>query len=198
VPFSDLDGAVFSGNGAGLVEALLNKTNPVNIAGAIPFVVQDADADGNLRMGDKHPVLGLLQHYIDAADPLNFAALSTVRPEATKTAKHIFQTFGLDDTYSPPVTLARFIYAAELAVAPAPSGLDAQGDNALALAESATAVTDNLTVDTTTVTAVCRQYEPASGSDGHFVVHDVQAANDDAIGFLEALANGSSPTVPVP
>lgn len=198
VPFSDLDGAVFSGNGGGLVEALLNKTNPVNIAGAIPLVVQDADSEGNLRMGDKHPVLGLLQHYIDAADPLNFAALSTTRPEPGQGPRHIFQTFGLDDTYSPPTTLARFIYAAGLTLAPAPSGVNPQGDNELSIAEAGMAVTGNLTVDTTTVTAVCRQYEPANGSDGHFVVHDVETANEDAIGFLEALGNGVSPTIPAP
>jgi hypothetical protein len=34
LPFSDFPGAVLSGNGGGLVEALMNKTNPVNIASA--------------------------------------------------------------------------------------------------------------------------------------------------------------------
>lgn len=198
LPFTDLSGGILSGNGGGLVEALMHKTNPVNIASAIPFVVQDADNEGNLRMGEWHPVLGLLQHYIDAADPLNFAALSTTRPEAGSTPKHVFQTFGIDDTYSPPATLARFIYAAGLTLAPPPSGVNPTGSNELSLTAAPGPVTDNLTVDMSTVTAVCRQYEPANGSDGHFVVDDVAQANADAMAFLEALANGTSPIVPAP
>lgn len=198
VPFSDLVGTVLSGNGGGLADALINKTNPVNIAGALPYVIQDADANGNLRMGDKHPVLSLLQHYIDPADPLNFAPLFTSRPEPSQTPKHVFQTFGLDDTYSPPTTMASFIYAGGLALAPHPSGVSPSGVNELRILPAAGPVSANFTLDGTTVTAVTRQYAPPSGSDGHFVVDEVPQANADAIGFLEALGNGIAPTVPAP
>jgi hypothetical protein len=43
-----------------------------------------------------------------------------------------------------------------------------------------------------------RQYSPESGSDGHFVVHEVTAANDDAIGFLSAMGAGTVPSIPAP
>lgn len=198
VPFSNIAGTVLSGNGGGLAEALMNKSNPVDIAGSIPFVIQDADAEGNLRLGSKHPVLSLLQHYIDPADPINFAPLFTIRPEEGQEPKHIFQTFGLDDTYAPPTTLASFVYASELDLAAHPSGVSPTGNNDLRLTPQSEPVTDNFSFETGTVTAVCRQYAPPSGSDGHFVVDDVAEANADAIGFLESLGNGVSPIVPAP
>lgn len=202
LPFSGLVGGVLSGNGGGLAEALVNKTNPVNIAGAMPLVLQDADGNGNLHMGDKHPVLSLLQHYIDSADPLNFAALLAERPEPGVAPKSVLQTFGLDDTYSPPATLARYVYAAgaaSMAVAPLPSGVSPGGKNQLTApwTPAEMPVSGNVVTDTDTATLVCRQYQPKSGSDGHFVVHDVPEANDDAIGFLSSLIAGQQPTVPV-
>ncbi len=196
VPFSAIPGAVMSGNGGGLANALINKTNPVNIAGAIPFALQDADARGKLVMGAKHPVLGLLQHYIDPADPLNFSPLFAVRPEAGQKAKSIFQTFGLDDTFAPPSTLKAFTVGAQLKLAPAPAGVEPAGENLLNIAEEANPVSDNVTIDATTVTAVCRQYAPPSGKDGHFVAQSVPEATDDIIGFFSALGSGTSPTVP--
>ncbi len=198
LPFSGLSGGVLSGNGGGLVEALLNKTNPVNIAGAIPYVVQDVDpSTGQLRMGDKHPVLSLLQHYVDPADPVNFAGLLVERPEAGEDIKSVFQTFGLDDTYSPPATLARYVYAAgRMALAPAPSGVDPEGDNALNLGESSDPVSANVTQESETATLVCRQYAPVT--DGHFVADQVSEANDDVIAFLQDLIAGQNPTVPAP
>ncbi len=198
LPFTPMTGGVLSGNGGGLAEALMNKSNPVNIAGAIPYVVQDADSQGRLRMGEKHPVLGLLQHYVDPSDPINFAPLLGLRPEPGTGPKSVFQTFGIDDTYSPPTTLAGFIYAARMALAPHPSGVNPTGNNALRMTPEAGPVSGNMTLGPDTVTLVCRQYEPASGSDGHFVVDEVQVANDDAIAFLESLGTGTLPTIPAP
>ncbi len=197
LPFSDLPGAVLSGNGGGLAEALMNKTNPVNIAGAIPFVVQDADDQGQLRMGDKHPVLSLLQHYIDPADPVNFAALLAARPEEGQGLKSVFQTFGLDDTYSPPATLARYVHATELMALASPApGVNAQGDNDLGMSFSTDPISLNVSTEGDAATLVCRQYAPVN--DGHFVADEVSEANDDVIGFLGALVDGVAPTVPAP
>src|SRR5262249_55049276 len=76
---SQLAGVVFSGQGAGLIDALLNKTKPVNVAGSIAFALSDlASADPQTRKprGEVfHPVLNLLQMYLDPSDPLNHAAL---------------------------------------------------------------------------------------------------------------------------
>ena len=177
------------------MEALLHKTKPLDIASAIPFIIQDADADGSLRMGDKHPVLALLQHYIDPADPLNFAPLLAVRPEEGQGPKSAFETFGFDDSYAPPATLARYVYAAErMALAPPPEGVVAAPPNELSLVPASAPVSGNVTVDGETETLVCRQYEPQT--DGHFVADEVSEANDDVMSFLSALLSGNQPQVP--
>lgn len=197
LPYSEFPGAVFSGNGGSLVHALLNKTNPVNIAGALPIVLQDMTADGRLAIGVSHPVLTLLQQWIDPADPLNLAPLVLVRPDTGQTHKNVFQTFGLNDTYSPPATLAAYTYAAGLDLVAPPSGVNPQGDNALGLtASSSVSGNYSSTSPAADFTGAVRQYAPPSGRDGHFVATDVQAAKEDVVHFLEQLTESGAPTVP--
>lgn len=197
LPLSQYAGAVLSGNGGSLVHALLTKTNPVNLAGALPLVLQDPTPQGTLAMQDAHPVLSLLQHWIDPAEPLNFARAVAREPLASQTPKHVLQTFGLGDTYSPPKTMAAYALAAELSLAPHPSGVSPSGDDVIPGRTPADApVSGNVTVDGTSVTAVVRQYALASDSDGHFVVFDVSVANQDVVNFLSAVASGTSPSVP--
>ncbi len=95
--------AVLSGEGASLIDALLTKTNPVDIADVVPAVIQDP------AVNEYHPVLALLQAALDPADPLNHAAAIAFAPLGDAGApKHLFQPYGLDDTYAPPVTQATF------------------------------------------------------------------------------------------
>lgn len=202
LPLSAFPGAVLSGNGGNLAQALLNKSSPENIAAGIPIALQDpvnVDGEVKLRMGADHPALGVLQQYIDPADPLNFAPLLFRRPEPSQPLKHVFQTFGLSDTYSPASTMAAYIYAANgMTLAEAPSNFTTEGVERLNMTQATAPVSGNITVDTQTVTAVCRQYEPPAGEDGHYVVFDVDAAVDDVVAFLEALASGTQPTIPAP
>lgn len=196
LPFSDLVGGVLSGNGGSLVHALLGKTNPVNIAGGIPLVIQDVDGEGKLAMRDKHPVLGLLQHYIDPADPVNFAPLVTERPEGSSGRKHLLQTFGLDDTYSPPETLTSYLRAANLTLVENPTGFVPSGVNDTGVGPTSGPVSGNRGTDPDFVTAVARQYAP--DSDGHFVIYENDDANADVLGFLRALGSDQPPAVPAP
>lgn len=197
LPLSQFAGAVLSGNGGSLVRALLTKTNPVNLAAALPLILQDPTRQGTLAMQEGHPVLSLLQQWIDPAEPLNFARAVAREPLASQTPKHVLQTFGLGDTYSPPQTLSAYALASELALAPHPSGVDPKGSDVIpGLTPSNAPVSENVTVDDQSVTAVVRQYTPPAGSDGHFVVFDVPAANQDVVSFLSSLANGVSPSVP--
>jgi hypothetical protein len=197
LPLSSFPGAVLSGNGASLVHSLLAKQKPVNIAGALPLLLQDPTPQGQLAMGDLHPVLGLLQQWIDPADPLNWAAAAAREPLESRAPKHVLQTFGLGDTYSPPKTLAAYSYAAGLDLAAHPSGVSPLGDNLLAGKTPASGpLSGNVEVDGVTVTAVVRQYAPPAGRDGHFVFFDVPAANSDVVSFLSAAATGVLPSVP--
>jgi hypothetical protein len=197
LPFADIPGAVLSGNGGHLRLSLLTKTQPVNIAQALPLVLQETlDSEGEMEMGEWHPVLGILQHHIDAADPLNFAGLAAAEPPAGELPHSILQTFGLDDTYSPPRTLFAYAVAARAALAPHPSGVapdEANSDPRMPVEDDA--VSANITVDTNEVTVAMRQYEPPGSADGHFVVFDVAEANQDVVEFLEALSLGDVPTV---
>ena len=97
---TEIGAMVFSGQGASLIDALLTKTNPVNIAASVPYALSDLDPvqPTRLRDGIFHPVLSLLQMYVDPADPLTHAA----QLAPTKAGgHHLFQVYGLGDTYAP-------------------------------------------------------------------------------------------------
>lgn len=196
LPFTDgYRAAVLSGNGASLLHALLEKTQPVNIAGALPLALQDADGLGKLPGGDMHPVLSLLQTWIDPADPLNFARSLAVAPETGKTPKHLFAPYGLGDHYSPPSTLATFAVAAALQQGTADSSAATPDDLGLELPVKALPLTGNVTVGTAKVTLGMRQYGPPSGKDGHFVALDVASARNDLARFLGMAASGAVPQI---
>lgn len=196
LPYSAFPGAVLSGNGAGLRYSLLTKTQPVNIAGAVRLVLWDSGADGTLKMGEWHPALGLLQQWIDAADPYNFAEMAAIRPEPGKSPRHLFQTYGLDDRYSPPLTLFAYALAARLQNAPLPAGVELDEDNRHgSLTPATTPLNGNRTIQGDDYTLALRQYEPANDSDGHFVAFDVGVANRDVAEFLFALGERQTPTV---
>jgi hypothetical protein len=150
-------------------------------------------SDKNLGAGvtQYHPVLSLLQQWIDPADPLNFAAV-VGSPLMGHKAKHLFQTFGLDDSYSPPITMATYAVAAGLTqvkadkTAATPFETGQSIDTTVAVGYAAKAGSFTLGM---------RQYGAPKGSDGHFVVFDTQAANDDMVLFLTGAAGATPPKV---
>ncbi|MBK7582841.1 MAG: hypothetical protein IPI67_21935 [Myxococcales bacterium] len=197
LPYTDVyKGSVLSGNGASLIHALLAKKQPVNIAGALPFVLADMDSSGKLNGGDMHPVLTLLQIWIDPADPLNHARAIGTQPETGSLPKHVFQTYGTGDNYSPGTTMAAFALAGGFdlgthdASATKPEPIGDPG-----LAEKALPLAGNKTVAGAKVTLVVREYGPPSGKDGHFVALDVANATSDITRFLGMVAEGAVPQV---
>jgi hypothetical protein len=193
--------AVLSGNGASLMHALLTKTAPENIAAAVPFALGgDYDRDGKLAGGEMHPVLTLLQQWIDPADPLNFAGSIAAAPETGMKPKSVFQTYGLGDTFSPPLTLEKYALAASLDLAAHDSSVDT-ADDIGGLKELKVPLSGNFTLKGVapavdqTVTLAVREYANKTGKDGHFVVFDVPSANADAIRFLSMAAGGKLPQV---
>ncbi len=194
VPYaSGFRAAVLSGNGASLKDSLLTKTQPVNIAAAVPLVLGDFDGNLGLFAGANHPVLTLLQHWIDPADPLNFAALLR-EPEPGQPGKSVFVSYGKGDTFSTPITLATYIQAARLDLAK--SDVSAQPPDKIgSLKEQPGAVSGNFSFAEEVLTLGARQYGPTAPSDGHFVVFDVSAANADMLRFLSQAAAGGAPQV---
>jgi predicted esterase len=178
LPYGDAyKAAVLSGNGASLANALLSKTKPVNIKDVYPFAIADTDAAGD----GSHPVLTLLQQWIDPAEPQNFAIVTAKEPLMNHTAKHVFQTYGTGDSYSPPVTLG--IYAKAGRFTQVNPELE---DIGLAAEDAPLAGNEQSGM----ITLGMRQYEPPSGRDGHFVVFDVPTANEDMVRFLTEAVSG--------
>ncbi len=195
LPFTnDYTAAVLSGNGASLMEALLNKTSPQNIAAAVPFLL-GGDYDGTkLAGGEYHPVLSIVQQWIDPADPLNFAQSIGKVPETGITPKSVFETYGLGDTYAPPITLQAYSLAAGLSLA-AHDATATKPDAIGNLAEVAVPLTGDFATGGHTVTLGVREYGPPKGDDGHFVVFDVPSANADAVRFIAAAAAKKVPPI---
>jgi pimeloyl-ACP methyl ester carboxylesterase len=189
----DYKAAVLSGNGASLRDALRTKTQPQNIAAALPLVLQDPTMqDSNLGPGvtQYHPVLSLLQQWIDPADPLNFAAVIG-SPLQGHSGKHLFQTFGVEDSYSPPLTMATFALAAGVKQVDAHTSADPLFDQ---FDDQLVPVAVGYKAPGSGITLGMRQYG-APDSDGHFVVFDTQAANDDMVLFLTGAAGLTPPVI---
>lgn len=178
-------GAVFSGQGATLADALVTKTNPVNIKDAMWIALSEAHSkavDGN------HPVIALLQAWADPADPLHYARMDVVVPGTTPFLRSVFQPMGKDDTYTPVAVQENFAIAAGLSFV-GPKAFDAPWDP-VASAEG------NVVLGSAKSTAAFRQYLPASGRDGHFVAFDVDQARTDVTKFLARVATGAVPKIP--
>jgi hypothetical protein len=132
-------------------------------------------------------VLTLLQQWIDPADPLNFARLIG-SPPAGHVMKSTFETYGLGDSYAPPITLDNFSIAGRF-LHVEPMLID------ISLTHGAPPVAGNLSAGM--ITLGMRQYDPADGTDddGHFVVFDVPQANEDMVRFLSMAASGQVPAI---
>jgi len=99
IPFEPaIRGVVYSGGGALLIESLLNKTNPVDVTGAVQFILADGD------LGYTHPVLNLIQLYFESVDAINYMALHFLNPVAGASPRHTLISYGVGDTYSPNAT----------------------------------------------------------------------------------------------
>jgi hypothetical protein len=179
-------GAVLSGEGASVMDALVTKKNPVDIADVLPAVLEDPKVDYN------HPVLSLLQGDLGIVDPLNYAATLVIAPLAPPNQKHVFQPYGQNDTYAPPATEQTFALAAQLGEASAPSGVtnDPLSNNPLTVP-----IGGNAMVGGATITAIVRQYAPASTYDGHFVSYQNATAEADVDHFLADVVSGRVPKV---
>jgi hypothetical protein len=178
-------GAVLSGEGASLLDTLLTKKSPVNLADVVPFALEDASVDA------AHPVLALLQQALDPADPLNHAARLAASPVAPGSAKHVFMPYGQGDTFSPPVVQATFAIAAGLGLASHPASVSTP-DSIGGLATTAVPCASNYVDGARAISAYTRQYA-AVGYDGHFVAMRETSATTDVDRFLADVLTGRTP-----
>jgi len=186
---SGVKGAVLSGEGASIIEALLTKVNPVNIAAVVPVVLEEAP--GNV--GPYHPVLSLFQNDLDRVDPLNHAPLLVTNLLAAANQKHIFQPYGQGDTYAPPATEQTFALAAQLGEAAPPPGVT--DDPFASGSPLPVPAGGNVTSGGVMTTAIVRQYASDGTYDGHFVSYDNPQAEADVNHFLADAVSGKVPQV---
>ena len=179
-------GLVLSGQGASLIDALLSKKSPVDVADAVPIALQDSAVD------IYHPVLAILQNAIDVADPLNHAFTLSAGPVVPTTAKHLFQPFGTGDSYAPPETEKTFALAGALGVAASPAGVTPVVITDMPLAIPAGG---NVLVGGIAYTTIVREYSPDATYDGHFVSFKEPNAVRDVDRFLYDVLTGAVPKI---
>jgi hypothetical protein len=180
--------AVLSGAGGNLILSLLHKTQPVDIPGLIAVLLQETP-------DEFHPLLNLLQMYLEPADPGNYGPLFFQAPPADVPAKDIFQSLGVVDHYTPvPAIMA---LAVAMGVQPvAPLLLPVDGMDLAGVASATPPITGNVAGG---ATGVLCEYPAASGSDGHFVVYDIAEARAQYGQFLASgLAVGAGRAQLVP
>jgi hypothetical protein len=185
----EIDGAVLSGAGGLIYLSMLHKTEPLDITTIINAIIRDEPLD------EFNPTLALVQTWIERSDPVNYGPLLARTPPlgpdgAPMAPKHIFQSEGLIDDYTPPISIEAL--ATSIGGNPvAPVLQDIPGLTLRGREVLSAPVTGN--VDGTTV--VLLQYEESAGSDGHFVVFDVPAAETQSAEFLGTLAQTGTATL---
>jgi len=189
-----LTGAVLSGTGGLLYLSMLYKTAPINFPQLVETLARDTPMD------EDNPSLAIAQMWIERADGANYARYMVREPQlapdgVTRLApRNIFQTEGFTDTYAPNPAIEAFATAlgGDLVMLP-----DIKEVTGLTL-RGRTAKATPITANDGGATAVLAQYHQAGGSDGHFVVFDIAAAQKQSSQFLGTLAQNGQATVVSP
>ncbi len=109
-----LRGVVLSGAGGGLALSIVNKTQPVDIASAVAYVLTDGEKES---VSASDPFLTLLQMYVDPIDPLNYGRMLFVEPPEAVPAKHVMMSYGYGDSYTPEPCQKAFAQVASIPAA---------------------------------------------------------------------------------
>jgi hypothetical protein len=167
---------ILSGSGGGVVDGVLSKTNPVNVADGMKYLL-------GKPLDITHPAMIIFQNYFDRSDPQNYAPMLIRRPPMGIPSKSVFHSYGQGDTYAPPKTLANITKA--LGVPLASPVLESIDDPASPMVMTqARPIIMNITGgDNADRTAATFQYAPA-GYDGHFVALENPDAVTDWTNFL--------------
>jgi hypothetical protein len=183
-----LKGAVLSGTGGILYLSMLYKTAPVSFPDLIAGVTGDQPID------EDNPTLALAQMWIERADGANYARLMVRNPPAGNGPKNIFQTEGFTDTYAPNPAIEAFATSLGGDIVMTANTMPVEG----VTLRGRTVVNPPVMNNLSGATAVLAQYNQQPGSDGHFVVFDIPAAQTQSSQFLGTLARTGTATVVSP
>lgn len=180
-------GAFLSGAGAGFGESIVNKTDPIVIADAMRTALS---LPSDEKIDKFHPVLSLLQIWVDPADPLNWGGAWRHPTEfgapAGSHVPHLVMTSGLQDTFTPKQNQIALAGAFGLPlVEPISESLDVLELAGITPA-SAKAQGNLLDDNGNPLTAGVLQYP----NDGHFAVYNNPAAQEAYRIFFATLKDG--------
>jgi hypothetical protein len=113
-------------------------------------------------------------------------------------ARHLFQPYGIGDTYAPPPTEQTFAIAAALGLAAPPASVT-MPDTIGGLMPTAVPFGGNWMIAGMTYTGAVREYMPITTGpnayDGHFVAFDNPDGEKDVGNFLADVLSGLVPKV---
>ena len=179
---------VMSGTGGTLIYSLLGKTQPINIPAVLPYLLGEP---GPTAVDVNHPVLNLMQMYLDRSDSVNFGRRLLQELWPTMTIHHILHVYGTQDSYS--VVEAQRAYAIAAGFQVATPIVDDFG-----LKPIVPPVSGNVSFrsyDDQPETAVEIQYQPSAAYDGHFVSTQNLSARAAIQEMLVTFARDGVPTV---
>ncbi len=166
--------AVLSGCGAVLILSLLTKTEPVDVAELVASQFLDP-------VDQFHPVLSLLQAYLEDSDPANYVRYLFSEPPTGFAPKNIFQSLGIVDHYAPiPTNKAQALATGIQPINPMQEPIDGMDLLGINWGNAPT----SLNVAGGSATGVLVEYQTTLGEDGHFVVLDEPAGIAQSNRFL--------------
>ena len=160
-----IQAAIFSGAGGLLYLSLIHKTEPVDIAALVRLFLRDDPLD------EYHPVLALLQMYMERSDSVSYAR---------RLATDVFISEGLIDRYTPVPSIEALATAMRVDLV-SPMRREVMGLTLAGRSVLDAPVSGNWDGG---ATGVLLQYDEAEGSDGHFVIFDLEDARQQSTQFL--------------
>ncbi|HEY1954551.1 MAG TPA: hypothetical protein VGH28_03050 [Polyangiaceae bacterium] len=216
-------GGVLSGTGAMITVALLEKTQPApSVAGAVKTILGLNSPDYADELNLFHPIINLAQTIIDTTDPLHYMPYIISNPRHGK-SKSIYQTEGIElgdacttdadcpaapwkcnadnvcengDSYAPPHGIE--IASVAMGLPRELPGIRPIPEDPWGGIQDILVPPDGLAGNLAggNASGVIGQFPPAAGSDGHFVVFDIQACANQAAHFVRNLADDPKGRVP--
>ncbi len=188
-------GGYLSGSAGNILYSIAYKTSPINILSTIGLIVGlTSDEVEKADLGIYHPLLNLIQMFIEPSDPMNYAHHWFRRPLEGIDPKSILMIEGMGDTYAPPLGIEALGAAAEIPpISPLftfPEAFELKG-----LFPLQRPVRGNITTSKGTITTGFAQYQPPEGVDGHFVSFDNEDAAATWTTFLSTLAHDGLPEI---
>jgi hypothetical protein len=172
--------AVIAAGGGSILDQLRLGTSPVNLAATMVLGLVDPDLNG------MHPGLQIMQHWLDARDPVNYGLLFRRPPEGVG-LKHLFVVYGANDRQAPAVTQNALATALRVPLV---------GDAIEPL--TAVPIPDTAEVKANVgsrVTHALKQYGADAGGDGHLVLFEHPDAIADVNTFMRELLSDGAPTI---